>query len=147
MAASGLQHISSICEGRDIQSIRQWLNKVAKSLPAITTERNAMSNGNPHREMPGSGVMFWEDEAQRRSDKAPDYKGFLILKHDYAAGEKLKIAAWEKKTSRGTTLLSLKEDDYLKMKQIEENAPREVESKYSRPGPAKRRNDDEDIPF
>ena len=147
MAASGLQHISSFCGGRDIQSIRQWLNKAAKSLPAITTERNAMNYNNPHKEMPGSGVMYWEDEKQRRSEKAPDYKGFIILKHDYAAGEKLKIAAWQKATSRGTNLLSLKEDDFLKMKQIEENAPREVESKYSRPGPARSRNQDDDVPF
>lgn len=147
MAASGLQHILRFCDGRDIQSIRQWLNKAAKSLPVTTTERKAMHYNNPHKEMPGSGVMYWEDESQRRSEKAPDYKGFIILKHDYAAGEKLKIAAWQKNTSRGTTLLSLKEDDYLKMKQIEENAPREVESHYSRPGPAKRKNNDEDIPF
>lgn len=107
----------------------------------------SFNNGNnPHREMPGSGVMFWEDEAQRRSDKAPDYKGFIILKHDYAAGEKLKIAAWQRKTSRGTTLMSLKEDDFLKMKQIGENAPREVTSRLNTSGP-RRRNNDEDVPF
>jgi len=105
-----------------------------------------MSNGNPHRERPGTGVMYWEDESQRRSDKAPDYKGFIILKHDYAAGEKLKLAAWAKTTSRNTTLLSLKEDDFLKMKKIEENAPREVTARTNTTGP-RRRNNDEDIPF
>ena len=146
MAPFALRHISSICVGRDIPSIQKWLVNTAKSLPAITTERNDMNNGNPHREMPGSGVMFWEDESQRRSDKAPDYKGFIILKHDYAAGEKLKLAAWAKTTSRNTTLLSLKEDDFLKMKQIEENAPREVTSRTNTTGP-RRRNNDEDIPF
>ena len=51
---------------------------------------------NQHREMPGSGVLFWEDENMRRSDKAPDYKGFVLLEHDYKAGEKLKLGGWVK---------------------------------------------------
>ena len=147
MALSGLQHISKFCGGRDIQSIRKWLTRAARSTPAITTERKDMAQHNGgHKEMPGSGVMFWEDEQARRSEKAPDYKGFIILKHDYAAGEKLKLAAWQKNTSRGTTLLALKEDDFLKMRQLEENAPREVTSRANTTGP-RRRSNDEDIPF
>ena len=65
---------------------------------------------NQHREMPGSGVLFWEDENMRRSDKAPDYKGFVLLEHDYKAGEKLKLGGWVKQTSVGKTLISLRED-------------------------------------
>jgi hypothetical protein len=104
-----------------------------------------VSNGNPHKELPGSGVAYWEDD--KRSEKAPDYKGFLVLEMDYKAGEKLKMAFWERKTARGTTLLSIKEDTWLKRKKAEENAPTEVQPSYRR-NPPKRQDDDEsDCPF
>jgi len=32
---------------------------------------------NVHNEKPGKGVMYWEEEEQRKGDKAPDFKGFL----------------------------------------------------------------------
>jgi len=41
--------------------------------------------------MPGSGVAYWEEE--KKSDKGPDYKGFIVLEMDYKAGEKLKFAS------------------------------------------------------
>jgi hypothetical protein len=96
---------------------------------------------NLHNERPGKGVMYWEEEASRKSDKSPDFKGFLVLEMDYKAGEKLKLALWQKPTSRGYNLLAVKEDNWLKKKKLEEGRPTEVEPKYSI------RKDDNDIPF
>jgi hypothetical protein len=101
---------------------------------------------NQHNERPGFGVMYYEEPANRKSEKAPDFKGYLILEMDYKAGEKLKLACWERKTSRGYNLLSLAEDNFSKKKQMERedeaNTPKEVK-------PAYRRNvvDDNDVPF
>ena len=95
--------------------------------------------------MPGSGVMYWEDEEMRKSPKGPDFKGFIVLEMDYKAGEKLKIAAWQKPTSRGNSLLALKEDNWSKKKREEEMKDKEVPSRYSRR--PSNRDDDETIPF
>ena len=106
---------------------------------------------NQHREMPGSGVMYWEDEEMRKSPKGPDFKGFLVLEMDYKAGEKLKIAAWEKPTSRGTYLLALKEDNWSKKKREDEMKDKEIRPTYSRQGGGsnfnRRSNDDDSVPF
>jgi hypothetical protein len=119
--------------------------KMARSTPDThSTERKYMSTGNAHKEMPGSGVMYWEEEEMRKSPKGPDFKGFLVLDMDYKAGEKLKIAAWQKPTSRGHSLLALKEDNWSKKKREEERGDKEVVPSYNR-RPA--RNDDEDVPF
>ena len=104
---------------------------------------------NEHREMPGSGVAYWE--SVKKSDKGPDYKGFVTLEMDYKAGEKLKMAFWLKHTSNGNTLLSIKEDNYFKRQQAEKDAPREVQPR-PQPGrlqPPKRGAviDDDDVPF
>ena len=95
---------------------------------------------NLHNERPGKGVMYWEEESQRKNDKAPDFKGFLVLEMDYKAGEKLKLAAWQKPTSRGYNLLSITEDNWSK-KQRETD--KEVTPGYAR----KQRDDDMDVPF
>jgi hypothetical protein len=112
---------------------------------------NYTGTGNKHTEMPGSGVAYWEDENQRKSEKAPDYKGFVMLEMDYKAGEKLKLAMWLRDTSRGSTLLAIKEDNWLKRKKEEENAPQEIRPTYqpSRVQPPKRPSnlDDSEIPF
>jgi hypothetical protein len=104
-----------------------------------------VSTNNAHKEMPGSGVAYWEDE--KKSEKGPDYKGFVVLEMDYKAGEKLKMAFWQRSTARGTTLLAIKEDNWLKRKKLEENAPTEVEPAYRRAVPPKRQTDDDDVPF
>lgn len=101
---------------------------------------------NPHQERPGSGVMYWEDEAERKSPKGPDYKGFVVLEMDYKAGEKLKLAAWQKPTSRGHNLLALKEDNWSKKKKLEERQDKEVSPGYERKV-SYRRADDDDVPF
>jgi len=145
LVASGLQHISKVCGKTDTESLRKWLMKTARSTPDThSTERIYMSTGNAHKEMPGSGVMYWEEEEMRKSPKGPDFKGFLVLDMDYKAGEKLKIAAWQKPTSRGHSLLALKEDNWSKKKREEERGDKEVMPAYNRK-PA--RNDDEDVPF
>lgn len=97
---------------------------------------------NLHNERPGKGVMYWEEEAQRKHDKSPDFKGFLVLEMDYKAGEKLKLAAWKKPTSRGYELISLSEDNWSK-KQREQH--KEVEPAYNKV--SHRVNDDGDVPF
>ena len=92
---------------------------------------------NPHKELPGSGVMYWEEEEMRKSPKGPDFKGFIVLEMDYKAGEKL--------TSRGFNLLALKEDNWSKKKREEERADKEVVPSYNR-RPSRPR-DDEEVPF
>jgi len=100
---------------------------------------------NQHREMPGSGVAYWEEEKKR--DKGPDYKGFIVLEMDYKAGEKLKFAVWQRPTSKGTTLLSFKEDNWTKRKKAEErNEVVEVVPAY-RKHVQPSRVDDDDVPF
>jgi len=142
---SGLQHILKLFVKTDTESLRTLLMKTARSTPDThSTERIYMSTGNAHKEMPGSGVMYWEEEEMRKSPKGPDFKGFLVLDMDYKAGEKLKIAAWQKPTSRGYSLLALKEDNWSKKKREEERGDKEVVPSYNR-RPA--RNDDEEVPF
>jgi hypothetical protein len=142
---SGLQHISKVFVKTDTESLRTWLMKMARSTPDThSTERIYMSTGNAHKEMPGSGVMYWEEEEMRKSPKGPDFKGFLVLEMDYKDCEKLKIAAWQKPTSRGHSLLALKEDNWSKKKREEERGDKEVVPSYKR-RPA--RNDDEEVPF
>ena len=69
---------------------------------------------------PGYGTAFWEPEEKRvKKDGSPnqyhpDYKGYVFLEMDYKAGDKLKIDIWEKQTRHGTTMLSLKEDNFTK---------------------------------
>jgi hypothetical protein len=89
-----------------------------------------------HIEKPGTGVLYWEPEEKRTGERSPHYKGFLLLDRDYKAGEKVKIAAWSYNTSRGTTLLSLKEDtaskDWRANQTAMENAPKEDTSGYQK---------------
>ena len=145
LVVSGLQHISKVCGKTDTEALRTWLMKTARSTPDThSTERKYMSTGNAHKEMPGSGVMYWEEEEMRKSPKGPDFKGFIVLEMDYKAGEKLKIAAWQKPTSRGHSLLALKEDNWSKKKREEERGDKEVVPSYNR---RPSRNNDEDVPF
>lgn len=140
MAALGLRHISSICESRDIPSLQRWLSKVGQSMPDITTqERPKMTN--PHNERPGKGVMYQEE--QKESDKHPDFKGFIVLEMDYKAGEKLKLAAWMKPTSRGNNLISLSEDNFTKKRRAANQPDKEVQPTYVKHN----RFDDSDVPF
>jgi hypothetical protein len=145
LIVSGLQHISKVCGKTDTESLRTWLMKTARSTPGThSTERIYMATNNAHKEMPGSGVMYWEEEEMRKSPKGPDFKGFIVLECDYKAGEKLKIAAWQKPTSRGHNLLALKEDNWSKKKREEEMKDKEVPSRYT---PRPSRSNDEDVPF
>ena len=102
-----------------------------------------------HIEKPGTGVLFWEKPEDRRSESHPDFKGFVLLEMDYKAGEKLKIALWEKQTSQGTTLFSVKEDNYTKKRDLENNAPKEVKPAYFKKYGQAPKSDitDDDIPF
>ena len=143
--ASGLLHISRLFGDRDIPSLQRWLKKMGESLPVITTERKDMSNA--HQERPGKGVMYYEDESKRSSDKSPDYKGFIVLEMDYKAGEKLKLSAWLRPTSRGNNLISLSEDNWSKKQR---QTPQEDRTGYQRKNPDyayRKPGDDSDVPF
>ena len=89
----------------------------------------------------GRGVMYYEED--RKSDKHPEYKGYVMLEMDYKAGDKLKLSAWIRKTSKGYNLISLNEDTWARKKREEAASagPREVEPKY------RRNRDDDSIPF
>ena len=118
-------------------------------MPAITTYKENQSMSNQHNEKPGKGVMYWEEEDKRKSDKHPDYKGFVILEMDYKAGEKLKLSAWKRNTSRGYDLIALSEDNWAKKQKM---TPQEDQSGYMRREKKDyayrpKRSDDEDVPF
>ena len=142
----GLQHISKSLDDKDIESLQRMLVRVGRSLPdtTINHERKSMSE---HKEMPGKGVLFFEPMEKRTSPKGPDYKGFVVLEMDYKAGEKLKIAAWQKPTSRGHNLLALKEDNWSKKKREEEMKDKEIPSNYARKPASRFSEDDSEIPF
>ena len=113
-------------------------------MPVITTLKG-FEMSNQHRELPGKGVMYWEEEDKRKSPKAPDFKGFIVLEMDYKAGEKLKLSAWQKPTSRGYNLLSLTEDNWSKK---QKETPKEVTPGYAKKSDfAYRPKGEDDIPF
>ncbi len=108
-----------------------------------------------YQEKAGYGTAFWEDDEKRvKKDGSPnpyhpDFRGFLILDMDYKAGDKLKIDMWQKQTSRGTTMLSIKEDNFTRKLKM---TPQEDRAGYQRKGggdyayrPKNVR--DEDVPF
>jgi hypothetical protein len=66
-----------------------------------------MANG--HIAQMGKGVLFQNTE--RKHEKAPDWKGTILLSEDYKAGQTLKIAGWTKNTPKGQ-LISLSEDTW-----------------------------------
>ena len=116
---------------------------------------NDFKQKNQHIEQPGKGVMYYEPMDRRKSRKHPDFKGFIILEMDYKAGEKLKIAAWQKETSIKLPLLSLEEDNWSKKKELEHaqglvTEDREVDIQYkahASPASRKPKDWDSDVPF
>lgn len=105
-----------------------------------------------HIPKPGTGVAYWEPAEKRRSDKAPDFQGFITLEMDYKAGEKLKFGIWQKATRFGTSLLSIREDNYSKKMNQQKDQPREIEQRtygLNKPNPMNRhiQVDDSDVPF
>ena len=66
-----------------------------------------MANG--HIAQMGKGVLF--GNADKKHEKAPDWKGTMLLSEDYKAGQTLKIAGWTKNTPKGQ-LISLSEDNW-----------------------------------
>lgn len=56
----------------------------------------------------GRGVLFMNE---KRHEKAPDYKGDLVLDQDYGKGTTIKISGWRKNTPKNH-LISLSIDNY-----------------------------------
>ena len=104
---------------------------------------------------PGTGRMFFTPPHARKSDKQPDFDGYLVLNNDYKAGEKLKLGAYEKKAQNGNTYFVLREDQYAKTRQKAAPEPRgdtEVKVTYNAPrkGSAYNRGkdwDEDSVPF
>ena len=98
-------------------------------------------------EQHGKGVMYWNEVSDRKHEMSPDYSGYVLLEMDYKRGEKLYLGAWKKDTSRGNTLLSIKEDNWLKKKRLQEQGikmqDREVTPGYAKKAAAA----DDDVPF
>lgn len=57
----------------------------------------------------GKGVLF--NNLDKKHEKAPDWKGTILLSQDYKAGQTLKIAGWTRRTPKGE-LISLAEDTW-----------------------------------
>lgn len=54
---------------------------------------------------PGDGTLYAERE--KRSERAPDWSGFVLAHRDIKAGERVRLAGWQKTD----TLVSLKLSD------------------------------------
>ena len=105
-----------------------------------------MANNN-YPDKPGSGVLYFNAVHEKKHALGPDFSGYLVLELDYKAGDRLYIGAWEKPTSRGTRLLSVKEDNYVRKLKERENNPAgatEVVPAYKKKAAPR---DDEDVPF
>lgn len=79
-----------------------------------------------YEQKPNSGTLFLND--QKTSDRAPDMSGRLLIDPSMIPaierGETLRIAAWEKQTSNGGSLLSIA---------VSEPQKREDESRVEKP--------------
>jgi hypothetical protein len=100
---------------------------------------------------PGTGVLF--SEGNKAHEKAPDYKGNLLLDRDYKAGEEIKLAGWAKTSGRGP-LVSLSIDNFKPQPRQAGSGqyPREAENSRANSGgfPGPRRGPsirEDDIPF
>ena len=109
---------------------------------------------NAHKEKPGTGVAYFVVPEEKSKPTYPDYEGFVMLEMDYKAGEKMKLSFWMKNTSRGTTLLSIRENNGTKKWKLEEGRDREVKPNYTGAQPARKAPprpqddyDDSEIPF
>jgi hypothetical protein len=103
------------------------------------------SNSN-YPDKPGYGTFFFQDESQKKHPSGPDFTGHVVLEIDYKAGERVYIGLWQKQTRVGTTMLSAREDNWLKKKKLEEGQPREVTPAYAKPKKFSH-DSDPDVPF
>lgn len=77
----------------------------------------------------GRGSLF--KNFKKASEKSPDFKGELVLNEDMKRGQTIKLAAWEKQTSKGDSFFSISIDNWK---------PKEGVVKY----PREQRNKDDD---
>ena len=145
--ASGLQLISKFLEKKDIPSLQKWLEKAGKSTPNtnIYQEKKMASNPN-YPDKPGYGTLFYVAPENKKHPQGPDFTGHLVLDMDYKAGERINFGLWQKETKQGTTMFSVREDNWLKKKKLEEQQPREVTPGYAK-NKVKYSDDDNSIPF
>jgi hypothetical protein len=146
---SGLQPISKSLEKKDIQSLQKWLERAGKSTPNtnIYQEKKMASNPN-YLDKPGYGTLFYVAPENKKHPQGPDFTGHLVLDMDYKAGERINFGLWQKETKQGTTMFSVREDNWLKKKKLEEQQPREVTPGYAKkPNTFNRSRDDNDVPF
>jgi len=145
---SGLQPISKSLEKKDIPSLQKWLRAAAKSSPNtnIYQEKPRMATNNNYPDKPGYGTLFYQAPEHKKHPQGPDFTGHLVLDMDYKAGERVNFGLWQKETKQGTTMFSVREDNWLKKKKLEEQQPKEVTPGYAR-NKVKYGDDDNSIPF
>ena len=96
---------------------------------------------------PGYGTLFYVAPENKKHPQGPDFTGHLVLDMDYKAGERINFGLWQKETKQGTTMFSVREDNWLKKKKLEEQQPREVTPGYAKPKKASYGRDENEIPF
>jgi len=148
MGASGLQPISKSLEKKDTQSLQQWLKTTAQSSPRtnIYQEKKHMASNPNYPDKPGYGTLFFVAPEDKKHPQGPDFTGHVVLDMDYKAGERLNFGLWQKQTKMGTTMFSVREDNWLKKKRLEDQQPKEVTPGYAR-NKVKYGDDDNSIPF
>lgn len=92
-----------------------------------------MTNTFQHK--PGTGSI--SARGNKPNERAPDYKGELVLDRDYKAGETIKINGWVNQYEWGTRV-GLRIDNWKPDPNYKSREPREVRSKNQI---------DSDIPF
>jgi len=96
---------------------------------------------------PGYGTLFFVAPEDKKHAQGPDFTGHLVLDMDYKAGERVNFGLWQKQTRMGTPMFSVREDNWLKKKKLEEQQPREVTPGYAKPKKTTWEDDDNAVPF
>ena len=103
---------------------------------------------NKFPDKPGYGTLFYTAPEDKKHPQGPDFNGYLVLEMDYKAGERVNVGLWQKQTRHGTTMFSMREDNWLKKKREEGNQPTEVTPRYARKNVYSHNSDPDDgIPF
>ena len=105
-----------------------------------------MASNNNYPDKPGYGTLFFVAPEDKKHPQGPDFTGHVVLDMDYKAGERLNFGLWQKQTKMGTTMFSVREDNWLKKKKLEEQQPKEVTPGYAKPRKFSH-DSDPDIPF
>jgi len=85
-----------------------------------------MASNPNYPDKPGYGTLFFVAPEDKKHPQGPDFTGHVVLDMDYKAGERLNFGLWQKQTKMGTTMFSVREDNWLKKKKLEDQQPKEL---------------------